>query len=88
MGPVRHGIGATGQVALEHPPHGVGAAPHQPGDLGWGVALGGQQDDLVAGAGGGVAGGVVAAFQLGLLGRVQRHSQRRRHDRPPCKQER
>jgi hypothetical protein len=40
------------------------------------------------GAGLGVAGAAVAAFQLGLLGRVQGHAQRRWHDRPPCMQER
>jgi hypothetical protein len=53
-----------------------------------GVALRAQQDHLVAGTGLGVAGEAVAAFQLGLLGRVQGHTQRRRHDRPPYKQER
>ena len=51
------------------------------------VALGTQQDHLVASPGSGVAGGLVAAFQLGLGGLVQRHTQRRRHDRPPCDQE-
>jgi hypothetical protein len=88
MRPVRDGVGPAGQIPLEHPPHRVGAAPNQRGDLGRGVALGIEQDHLVAGAGLGVAGGAVAAFQLGLLGRVQGQAQRRRHDRPPHKQER
>jgi hypothetical protein len=89
VGPVRHGIGTLGQVAVEDPPDRIGAAPDQFRDLGWGVALGVEQDDLVAGAGGGVAGGVVAAFQLGLGVGVQGHLQgRRRHDRPPYEQER
>jgi hypothetical protein len=89
VGPVRHGVGPAGQVALEHPTDGIGAAPDQLRDLGWGVALGVEQDHLVAGAGLGVAGGVVAAFQLGLGVGVQGHLQgRRRHDRPPCEQER
>jgi hypothetical protein len=88
VGPVRHGVRPAGQVALEHPADGVWAAPDQQGDLGWGVALCAQQDHLVAGAGLGVAGGAVAVFQLGLLGRVQGHAQRRRHDRSPYKQER
>jgi hypothetical protein len=87
MGSVRHGVGSLGQVALEHAPHGVGAAPGQLRDRDHGVALGAQQDHLVAGASGGVAGGLVAAFQLGLGGLVQRHTQRRSHDRPPCDQE-
>ena len=47
------------------------------------MPLGVEQDHLVAGAGLGVAGGVVAAFQLGLGVGVQGHLQRRRrHDRP------
>jgi hypothetical protein len=87
MGPVRHGVGTVAQVAPEHPPHRVGAAPGQVRDLDHGVALGAQQDHLVAGAGGGVAGGLVAAFQLGLGGLAQGHAQRRSHDRPPCDQE-
>ena len=87
--PVRHGVGPTGQVAPEHPAHGIGAASHQLRDLGWGVVLGAQQHHLVAGTGLGVAGGVVAAFQRGLGVLVQCHLQgRRRHDRPPCGQER
>ena len=32
-------------------------------------------------------GGLVAAFQLVVGGLVQRHAQRRCHDRPPCDQE-
>jgi hypothetical protein len=87
VGPVRHRVGPAGQVALEHPPDGVGAASDQQGDLGRGVALRAEQDHLVAGAGLGVAGGAVAVFQLGLFGPVQGHTQRR-HDRPPYKQER
>jgi hypothetical protein len=89
VGPVRHRVRTAGQVAVEHPADGIGAAADQPGDLGWGVALGVEQHHLVAGAGGGVAGGVVAAVQLGLGVGVQGHLQgRRRHDRPPWKQER
>jgi predicted lipid-binding transport protein (Tim44 family) len=88
MGPVRHRVRSAGQVAAQHPAHGVGAAPHHRGDLCGGLALGGKQHHLVAGPGLGVVGGLVAAFQLGLLGRVQAHAQRRqRHDRPPCSQE-
>jgi hypothetical protein len=89
VGPVRHGVRPAGQVALEHPADGIGAASDQLRDLGWGVTLRVEQDHLVAGAGLGVAGGVVAAFQLGLGVGVQGHLQgRRRHDRPPCEQER
>jgi hypothetical protein len=87
VGPVRHGVGPTGQVAPEHAADGVGTAAGDVGDLDHGVALGAQQDHLVAGAGGGVAGGLVAAVQLLAGGLVQRHVQRRRHDRPPCDQE-
>ncbi len=87
MGPVRHGIGPARQVTLEHTADRVGAATGQLGDLDHRVVLGAQQDHLVAGAGGGVAGGVVAAFQLVVGGLVQPHAQRRCHDRPPCDQE-
>jgi hypothetical protein len=87
MGSVRHRVGTAGQVPLEHPPDGVGAAAGQVGDLDHRMVLGAQQDHLVAGAGGGVAGGLVAAFQLGLGSLVQRHAQRRSHDRPPCHRE-
>ena len=86
---MRDRVQPTAKVAVEHPADGVGAAPDQPSDLGWGVTLRVEQDHLVAGPGLGVAGGVVAAFQLGLGVGVQCHLQgRRRHDRPPCKQER
>jgi hypothetical protein len=90
VGPVRDGVGTPGQVALEHPAHGVGAAPGQLGDLGGGMALGIQQDHLVAGAGLGIAGGLVAAFQLGPGGRIQPQAKRRRrharlpHDQKPA----
>jgi hypothetical protein len=87
MGPVRHRVGPTGQIPLEDAADRVGAVPGEVGDLEDRVALGAQQHHLVAGAGGGVAGGLVAAFQVGLGGPVQRHAQRRRHDRPPCDQE-
>jgi hypothetical protein len=87
MGPVGHGAGTTGQIPLEHTADGVGAAVDQLGDLGSAMALGVQQDHLVAGTGLGVAGGLVAAIQLVVGGPVQRHAQRRRHDRPPCDQE-
>ena len=85
--PMRHGVGPTGQVALEDPPDRVGAAPGEVGDLEDRVALGAQQDHLVAGAGRGIAGGLVAAVQFVAGGLVQPHAQRRRHDRPPCDQE-
>jgi hypothetical protein len=85
MGSMRHGVGTAAEVALEHPPHRVGAAAGQLCDLDDRVTLGAQQDHLVAGAGGSVAGGLVAAFQLGLGGLVQRHAQRRSHDRPPLR---
>jgi hypothetical protein len=87
-GSVRDRVGPTGQIQLEDPPDGVGAAVDQLGDLGGGMALGVEQDHLVAGAGLGVAGGLVAAFQLGLGDRVQPHAQqRRRHARLPHVQE-
>jgi hypothetical protein len=85
--PVRHGVGTVGQVALEHAADGIGAAAGEVGDLDHWVALGAQQDHLVAGAGDGIAGGLVAAFQLVVGGLVQPHVQRRSHDRPPCDQE-
>jgi hypothetical protein len=66
-----------------HAAHRVGAAAGEVGDLDHRMALGAQQEHLVAGAGGGVAGGLVAAFQLVVGGPVQPHTQRRRHDRPP-----
>jgi hypothetical protein len=87
VGPVRHGVGPAGQVALEHAADGVGAAAGQLRDLDDRVALGAQQDHLVAGAGGGVAGGLVAAVQFVAGGLVQPHAQWRSHDRPPCDQE-
>jgi hypothetical protein len=87
MGPVRHRVGTAAKVALEHAAHRVGAAPGQLRDLHDRVALGTQQDHLVASPGSGIPGGLVAAFQLGLGGLVQRHTQRRSHDRPPCDQE-
>jgi hypothetical protein len=87
MGPVRHGVQTTGQIALEHAAHRVGAAAGEVGDLDHPVALGAQQEHLVAGPGGGIPSGLVAAFQLVVGGLVQRHAQRRRHDRPPCDQE-
>jgi len=87
MGPVRHGAGTLGQVALEHPADGVGAGAGQPRDLDDLIALGAQQDHLAAGPGGGVAGGLAAAVQLVVGGLAQRHAQRQRHDRPPYDQE-
>jgi len=84
---MRHLIGPAGQVALEDAADGVGAAAGDAGDLDHRVALGAQQHHLVAGAGGGIAGGLVAAVQLVAGGLVQPHAQRRRHDRPPCDQE-
>jgi hypothetical protein len=85
---MRDGVGAAGQVAPEHTADGVGAAVDQLGDLGSAMALGRQQDHLVAGTGLGVAGGLVAAFQLGPGGRVQPQAQRRRrHARLPHDQE-
>jgi hypothetical protein len=88
VGSVRDSVEAAGQIPLEHPPDGVGAAAGQLGDLGGGMALGIQQDHLVAGAGLGIPGGLVAALQLGLGGWVQPHAQRRRrHARLPHDQE-
>jgi len=85
--PVRDRIGPTHLVALEHAADGVGAAPGDARDRDHRVALGAQQDHLVANAGRGVAGALVAVLQLGLGGLVQPHAQRRSHDRPPCDQE-
>jgi predicted acyltransferase len=87
MRPVRHRVRAAGQIPLEHPADGVGAAAGDAGDLCDRVALGAQQDHLVAGAGGGIPGGLVAAVQFVVGGLVQPHTQRRRHARPPCDQE-
>jgi hypothetical protein len=87
VGPVRHRVGSAAEVALEHAAHRVGAASGDLGDLDHRVALGAQQHHLVANAGRGVAGALVAVFQFGLGGLVQPHAQRRSHDRPPCDQE-
>jgi hypothetical protein len=75
VGPVRHRVDPTGLVAAEHPAHGVAAAPGDARDLDHRAALVGQQQHLVAGAGLGVAGGVIAAFQLGPGSRVQPDAQ-------------
>ena len=66
-----HGVQARDTEAFEHAQHHVVAAQDERGDLRDGMALVGQQDDLVAQARLGVGGGMVAVLRLRQRRRVE-----------------